>query len=123
MSQLVDSQALQRVSKTLQLSTPGAQETLFIDERLEQTLDVMPMVRRGLTLAGSEGIYSANMRNTHSGSQGNVTSIVDPWNLGGSARPPARLERRDVEAPRHPPASARLRTAPPLPALAGDGCR
>jgi len=87
-SQLVDSQALQRVSKTLQLSTPGAQETLFIDERLEQVIDVAPMVRRGLTLAGSEGIYTANIRNTHSGSQGNVTTIVDPWNLGGLARPP-----------------------------------
>lgn len=88
MSQLVDSQALQRVSKTLQLSTPGAQETLFIDERLEQVLDVTPMVRRGLTLAGTEGLYTANMRNTHGGSAGNVTSVVDPWNLGGSARPP-----------------------------------
>jgi len=88
LSQLVDSQALQRVSKTLQLSTTGAEETLFIDERLEQVVDVTPMIRRGLTLAGSEGVYSANMRNTHSGSQGNVVSIVDVWNLGGSARPP-----------------------------------
>ena len=88
MSQLVDSQALQRVSKTLQLSTPGAQETLFIDERLEQVLDVGAIVRRGLTLAGTEGLYTANIRNTHSGSQGNVATIIDPWNLGGVARPP-----------------------------------
>jgi len=87
-SQLVDSQALQKVSKTLQLSTPGAQETLFTDERLEQVLDVGAIVRRGLTLAGTEGLYTANMRNIHSGSQGNVTSIIDPWNLGGSARAP-----------------------------------
>lgn len=88
MSQLVDSQALQTVSKTLQLSTPGAEETLFIDERLEQVLDVGPLIRRGLTLAGTEGLYTANIRNTHSGAEGNVANVVDPWNLGGSARPP-----------------------------------
>ena len=88
MSQLVDSQALQRVSKTLQLSTPGAQETLFIDERLEQVVDVSPMIRRGLTLAGTEGLYSANVRTTHSGSQGNVSTSIDVYNLGGTARPP-----------------------------------
>lgn len=88
MSQLVDSQALQRVSKTLQLSTPGAEETLFIDERLEQVLDVGPIIRRGLTLAGTEGLYTANIRNTHSGSQGNVVTVIDPWSLGGVARPP-----------------------------------
>lgn len=88
MTQLVDSQALQSVSKTLRLSTPGSQETLFIDERLEQTIDVTPMVRRGLTLAGSEGVYSANIRNTHSGAQGNVVTVVNPWALGGAANPP-----------------------------------
>ncbi len=88
MSQLVDSQALQRVSRTLQLATPGAQETLFIDERLEQTIDVAPIVRRGLTLAGTEGLYTANIRNTHSGAQGNVSTEINPWALGGVARPP-----------------------------------
>ena len=88
MSQLVDSQALQRVSKTLQLSTPGAQETLFIDERLEQVIDVAAMVRRGLTLAGTEGLYTANIRNTHSGSEGNVVTVIDPWRLGGISKPP-----------------------------------
>jgi len=88
MSQLVDSQALQKVAKTLQLSTVGAEETLFIDERLEQVLDVGALIRRGLTLAGTEGLYSANIRNTHSGSQGNVTTVIDVYNLGGVARPP-----------------------------------
>jgi len=88
MSQLVDSQALQRVSKILQLSTAGAEETLFIDERLEQVVDVSPMIRRGLTLAATEGLYSANIRNTHGGSQGNVSTVLDVYNLGGSARPP-----------------------------------
>lgn len=88
MTQLVDSQALQAVSRTLQLSTPGAQETLFVDERLEQTIDVTPMVRRGLTLAGSEGVYSANIRNTHLGSEGNIVTVVNPWALGLTANPP-----------------------------------
>jgi len=87
-SQLVDSQALQAVSKSLQLSTPGSQETLFIDERLEQILDVGPLIRRGLTLAGTEGLYTANIRNTHGGVEGNVATVINPWELGGVARPP-----------------------------------
>ena len=50
------------------------------------------MVRRGLTLAGTEGLYSASLRNTHGGSQGNVTTIIDVYNLGVLALPPFPTE-------------------------------
>lgn len=92
MTQEVDSAALHRVAKTLQLSTPGQEQTLFIDERLEQTLDVAPIIRRGLTLANTEGLYSGNLRNTHTGSAAVVVTTLDPWSLAGAETPPFPAE-------------------------------
>lgn len=88
MAQDVDSAALSWVAKALRLSTHGSQRTIFIDERLEQTLDIGPLVRRGLTHGAAEGLYSANIRNTHSGAEGNVATVVDPWELGIAAKQP-----------------------------------
>lgn len=76
--QEVDSAALTRVSKVLQLSTTGAELTEFQDELLQQVLDVAPMVRRGLTLDISGGIYTATILNTHVGSD-TITTDVNPY--------------------------------------------
>ncbi len=83
----VDSQALQKVSKVLQLSRGGSQLTEFQDELLQQVLDIAPIARRGLTLASTEGIHGANIINVHPGADTQSTT-VDPWNLAGSANPP-----------------------------------
>ncbi len=86
--QEIDSSVLSRVSKVLQLSTPGSEITEFQDEVLQQTLDVGPIARRGLTLTLTEGIYGASILNTHTGVQATITTIVDPWNLAGAETAP-----------------------------------
>lgn len=97
--QEVDSAALQRVAKVLQLSTGGAEQTDFQDELLQQVLDVAPIIRRGLTVAGSSGIFTATILNTHIGTD-IVTTDVNPYSPGttfvGNAYPPIVDEDLDV---------------------------
>jgi len=81
--QEVDSQALQLVAKVLQLSTGGSELTEFQDELLQQALDVSAIVRRGLTVAGSEGIFTASILNTHVGSD-TITNDVNPYTMVGA---------------------------------------
>ena len=89
--QEVDSQALQLVARALRLSTGGSQLTQFQDELLQQSIDVGAVVRRGLTLAGTEGIHGASITNTHAAA-GNETTTIAPFNLDGLQNAPFPAE-------------------------------
>lgn len=65
MPKLIDSQALGPLQKTLGLAGVGAGETELLDGVVDQVIDVGPIVRRGRTLAGTEGIFRAVLRNQH----------------------------------------------------------
>jgi len=84
---VVDSDALGEVTKALGLTGKGAGITEFLDGQLDQTLDVAPIVRRGRTQAGSQGIYTAALRNVHAGA-GNLSTAVNPFDITVGALPP-----------------------------------
>lgn len=79
--QEVDSDALKFVSKILRLSGTGSQETNFQDEVLQQTLDVLALVRRAGTPVLSTGIFTATILNTHVGSD-TINTDVNPYSPG-----------------------------------------
>ncbi len=65
MSKVIDSQALSVLQKALGLTGVGAQLTELMDSTVEQVLDITPVVRRGRTLAASQGIFRGVLRLTH----------------------------------------------------------
>jgi len=73
--QEIDSQALQLVASTLQLSSRGSQLTRFDDGFLRQVLDVSGIIRRGLTRVGTSGLYGLSVANTHAGADTQATDI------------------------------------------------
>ena len=79
----VDSTALHQVARAL--GVRGLNDNaVFQDEQLQQVVDVGPLIRRGMTLAGSEGIYIGVFQNDHAAA-GVLTSTVDPYAVAGTA--------------------------------------
>jgi len=76
----VDSDALQTVQRALGVPGRGAQITQFADGQLDQVLNVAPMIRRGRTFAGNQGIYTALLENNHAGADSQV-STAEPYNM------------------------------------------
>lgn len=76
----VDSQALEGVAKALDLAGQGSEETFFADGELVQTFDTVASVRRGQTLADTEGIFTGSLIVTTVGAE-NVSNDIDPYNL------------------------------------------
>ena len=74
----IDSDALDVLTKAMGLTGPGSQATELLDGTVEQNLNVVPIVRRGRTQAGKEGLYTATIRNSHTGAA-TVTSPVLPY--------------------------------------------
>lgn len=84
----VDSDALSIVDLALGLSGPGTTITELTDGVVDQSLDVVPIVRRGRTQARTDGIYTAVLQNAHSGA-GTLSSQINPYNVGfGAELPP-----------------------------------
>jgi len=83
-------QALDQVASTLGLTGAGALQTQLEDGSVIQTLDVAPFVRRGRTQSPQDGIWSAVLRNTHSGAD-TEESTGRPFNAVGiiNGYPPA----------------------------------
>jgi len=77
----VDSQALAVVNKALGLTGAGAPVTELTDGVVDQTLDVGPLVRRGRTLAGTEGCATIVLRAVHGGAT-TLTTEITPYALG-----------------------------------------
>lgn len=83
----VDSQALDTVTRALGLTGAGAPMTELTDGEVSQVLSVGEIVRRGRTLAITQGLHSAVLRNVHPGA-GSLTTEVIPYNIAvGTAAP------------------------------------
>lgn len=62
------------------LSGRGAPITELTDGIVDQSLDVGPIVRRGRTLAGNQGIFTAILQNEHTDAE-TVTNSIDPYKV------------------------------------------
>jgi len=85
----VDSDALGTVNRVLNIAgaVVGGGQTELEDDRLIQTLDLTPFVRRGRTVGNLTGWYQGILVNVHSAADGEVSSI-DPYSPGASANAP-----------------------------------
>ena len=87
MSTVVNSQALSQVARALGLTGAGAGSTNFTDGVLDQVLSVNELVRRGMTLASSEGVFTAVLENAH-GAANTLSTTVDPYAVPVGVIPP-----------------------------------
>ena len=83
----VDSDALGVVNDALGLTGAGSAVTELSDGIVDQALNVVPIVRRGRTLAKSQGIFTGVFRNVHSGG-GALSSQINPYDVGFDAELP-----------------------------------
>ena len=78
----IDSQALEEARRALGLGGSGSGAlsgvTEFDDSLLQQVADMLPIIRRSRTLAGTEGIFPVNISNVHSGA-GTINATIDPF--------------------------------------------
>ncbi len=93
----IDSQALGVLNKSLGLTGAGSPVTELTDGIVDQTVDVVPAVRRGLTLAGSGGIFTATLRNIHVGATSELSQAF-----------PYEVVPADVRAPYPTPMPAQF---------------
>ena len=87
MTKRIDSDALGILTKALGLSGAGSPVTELADGVVDQTLDIVPIVRRSRTAATSEGIFIGLLQNDHSGS-GTLTTSVFPYSVSVGSIPP-----------------------------------
>jgi len=76
----VDSDALGVLNQALGLTGAGSPITELTDGIVDQTLDVVPVVRRGRTQARTDGLYTAVFRNVHSGAS-SLSSEINPYEV------------------------------------------
>ena len=74
----VDSDALTILTKSLGLTGAGSPVTELTDGIVDQSLSVNEIVRRSRTQVSKEGLYTATIRNSHTGAA-TVTSAVTPY--------------------------------------------
>ncbi len=74
----IKSAALGKMDRALGLAGKGADKTELLDGEVHQTMDVARIARRSLTLAGSEGIFTAVWRNIH-GASGEIFTNLQPY--------------------------------------------
>lgn len=77
---IISSDALGMLTKALGLTGRGAQVTELTDGIVEQNLDVTPIIRRGRTLAGTEGLFMGTLRTVHAGAD-SATVSWDPYTM------------------------------------------
>jgi len=78
----IDSSALEFMTKMLGLGGPPDPETILDDGRIDQVIDLAPVIRRSLTLAGSGGgIMYAVMENVHSAADSEISTLF-PYQPG-----------------------------------------
>ena len=76
----IDLDALNVLTKALGLTGRGAPVTELTDGLVDQALDMVPVIRRGRTLAGGTGIFYAILETSHVAAETVVTSI-DPYKV------------------------------------------
>lgn len=91
----VDSDALGVVTQALGMTGKGAPVTEFLDGQLDQTLEVGPIVRRGRTLAGTEGLFTGILRNIHTDAESLLSQFTPYAAPVGTVAPyPAVMPRQ-----------------------------
>lgn len=78
MPRVIDSDALDVLPKSLGLAGTGAPSVELIDGAVDQVLDVGPIVRRGRTVAQTQGIFRAVFQNAHAAAD-NRSSVWTPY--------------------------------------------
>lgn len=81
MSREFDSRALAQMARVLQQSTGSPQLVELDDQNIQQSFDLNPFVRRGLVPVPSQGIFTAQILNTHIGTDV-ITTEVNPYSPG-----------------------------------------
>ena len=86
----IDSQALEEARRILGLGGSGsgaaAGVTEYDDGLLQQVFDTVPVIRRGRTIAGSEGIFAAAFANVHvGGTETSIDTTTEPFNEAAAA--------------------------------------
>jgi len=76
----IDSDALGDLTKALGLTGRGAPVTELTDGIVDQALEVGPIIRRGRTLAGSQGIFTAILQNEHTDAE-TISNSIDPYKV------------------------------------------
>jgi hypothetical protein len=71
----IDSDALGIVTKALGIEGKGSSETELLDGQVDQVLEVGNLARRGRTLAQTEGLFLARLRNAHAGASDESTTV------------------------------------------------
>lgn len=77
--QLFDGQGLQLVNKAFGLSGGQNSEVHYDEQTVQQTVDVVPLIRRG-RLAIGDGIWAATVANVHGGA-GAIEGPLSPYSL------------------------------------------
>lgn len=99
MAREFDSPGLRELARVLQISSGSPQQVDIQDSIVQQTIDLDPFLRRGLTPAGSLGIFTATILNTHIGSD-TITTDIDPYapatTFVGNGYPPVIESELDV---------------------------
>jgi len=83
----IDSDALGFFTKALGLGGSGSPQTELNDGIVDQSLDVVPLIRRGRTLAQSDGLFTAIISNIHTDAE-TITTSINPFAPGALAIPP-----------------------------------
>ena len=79
----VNAQALGDVNRALGLTGAGSPSTEFSDGILDQVVDVGPLIRRGNTLAQTQGVFTGVLVNDHTGA-GTLSTTADVYELGNA---------------------------------------
>lgn len=80
----VEGPALELVREVLGAVGVGSQVTELPDGILSQVVDVAPIMRRGRTIGGTEGVWSASIANVHGGA-GEIATPIDPYAMATAA--------------------------------------
>lgn len=80
MTKKLDSDALGDLNRALGLSGAGSRLTELEDGQVDQVIEISNIARRGRTLAGTGGIYTAILRNIHTDAEAQ-TSTATPYNI------------------------------------------
>lgn len=88
MSREIDSGALRLINRILGIKGVGSAQTELIDGDVSQVIDIVPVVRRSKTLAGSTGWFYACMRNAHGAGASDLETRVNPYTTVAGRIPP-----------------------------------
>lgn len=80
----IDSAALRTVDETLGVGRPATltRPTSFDDGTLQQTYDVGPQIRRGVTPGLAEGIWAMAFEHEHGAADATLTTQMPPYGVG-----------------------------------------